>query len=276
MNKLMLIEDGLIKVYQTDKKEKVVNARDLHNGLGVQRDFSTWVKSNLNNVDAVENIDYTSLPFKEERGIGATTKIEYILKLDTAKEICMIAGASPRANKELKKRSKTYRKYLIDIEKKYNKLKQDIIDQNELIVKAVTAKTVEERIIALGDYNQKVNAELRQKDKQIEEMKPKVLFANAVETSKSSILVGELSKIIKQNGVYIGQNKLFKWLRDNNYLCKKGEKYNLPTDKAMTMGLFEIKKTTINNPDGSIRTTRTTKVTGKGQQYFINKFLKTA
>jgi prophage antirepressor-like protein len=110
-------------------------------------------------------------------------------------------------------------------------------------------------------------------ENQLELQKPKVLFADAVETSKSSILVGELSKIIKQNDVNIGQNKLFKWLRDNNYLCKKGEKYNLPTDRAMTMGLFEIKKTTINNPDGSIRTTRTTKVTGKGQQYFINKFL---
>lgn len=109
---------------------------------------------------------------------------------------------------------------------------------------------------------------------QIETMKPKALFADAVETSESSVLVGELSKILRQNGIDIGQNRLFAWLRENGFLIKqKGENYNLPTQRAMDMGLFEIKKRTINNPDGSIRTTRTPKVTGKGQIYFVNKFL---
>lgn len=111
-------------------------------------------------------------------------------------------------------------------------------------------------------------------EKKIEEQKPKVLFANAVETSESSVLVGELAKILKQNGVEIGQNRLFDWLRNNGYLIKqKGENFNLPTQYSMDLGLFEIKKRTINNPDGSIRTTRTPKVTGKGQIYFVKKFL---
>lgn len=106
----------------------------------------------------------------------------------------------------------------------------------------------------------------------LEEQKPKVLFAEAVEVSKSSILIGELAKILKQNGIDIGQNRLFTWLRKEGYLCRSGENYNLPTQYSMDLGLFEIKKTTINNPDGSVRVTRTTKVTGKGQIYFINKF----
>lgn len=114
----------------------------------------------------------------------------------------------------------------------------------------------------------------KQAEKTIEEQKPKVLFADAVETSESSVLVGELAKILKQNGVDIGQNRLFKWLRNEGFLIKqKGENYNLPTQRSMEQGLFEIKKRTINNPDGSIRTTRTPKVTGKGQIYFVKKFL---
>lgn len=115
---------------------------------------------------------------------------------------------------------------------------------------------------------------LEKQNKQIETMKPKALFADAVETSESSVLVGELAKILQQNGVKIGQNKLFQWLRENGYLIRKnGESYNLPTQRSMDMGLFEIKKRTVNNPDGSIRVTRTTKVTGKGQVYFVNKFV---
>lgn len=114
-------------------------------------------------------------------------------------------------------------------------------------------------------------------EKTIEEQKPRVLFAQSVETSQSSILVGELAKILKQNGVEIGQNRLFEWLREKGYLIRKrGEEFNNPTQRSMELGLFEITKRTINNPDGSVRITRTPKVTGKGQIYFINKFLAKA
>lgn len=116
---------------------------------------------------------------------------------------------------------------------------------------------------------------LAAKDKQIEEMKPKALFADAVATSHTSILVGELAKILKQNGIDMGQKRLFAWLRENGFLIKrKGTDYNMPTQKTMDLGLFEIKEGSYVNGSGVNITTKTPKVTGKGQQYFINKFLQ--
>ena len=115
---------------------------------------------------------------------------------------------------------------------------------------------------------------LAAKDKQIEEMKPKALFADAVATSHTSILVCELAKILKQNGIDMGQKRLFAWLREKGYLIKRqGTDYNMPTQKAMELGLFEIKEGSYVNGSGVNITTKTPKVTGKGQQYFINKFL---
>lgn len=116
---------------------------------------------------------------------------------------------------------------------------------------------------------------IQERDKQIETMKPKAIFADAVAASHTSILVGELAKILKQNGVNIGQNRLYEWLRENGYLIRGNKRTdrNAPTQKSMDMGLFEVKISTVVNSDGSVRETRTTKVTGKGQQYFINKFL---
>ena len=105
-------------------------------------------------------------------------------------------------------------------------------------------------------------------------MKPKALFADAVTTSKSDIFIGQLAQFLKQNGYDIGQNRLFKWMREHHYLCSKGARYNQPTQKAMELGLFKVKERIIHNPDGSTRITLTTKVTGKGQQYFINRFLR--
>ena len=116
---------------------------------------------------------------------------------------------------------------------------------------------------------------LAAKDKQIQEMKPKVVFADAVATSHTSILVGELAKILKQNGIEMGQKRLFAWLREKGYLIKRqGTDYNMPTQKAMDLGLFEIKEGSYINGSGANITTKTPKVTGKGQQYFINKFLQ--
>lgn len=115
---------------------------------------------------------------------------------------------------------------------------------------------------------------LEKKDKQIEIMKPKALFADAVSTSHTSILIGDLAKLIAQNSVDIGQKRLFQWMRDNGYLIKQqGTSYNMPMQRYIEQGLFEVKESTFQNPDGSVRVTRTTKVTGKGQVYFVNKFL---
>ena len=124
-----------------------------------------------------------------------------------------------------------------------------------------------------GSYAEALKLAAKQAE-QIEDMKPKALFADAVATSHTSILIGDLAKLIRQNGVDIGQNRLFGWLRDNGYLIGSGDRRNMPTQRAMDLGLFDIKERTFQNPDGSVRITKTTKVTGKGQQYFINKFLQ--
>ena len=126
---------------------------------------------------------------------------------------------------------------------------------------------------SLADLLLKAGEQLKQKDIIIQEMKPKALFADAVTTSNTSILIGDLAKIIKQNGYDIGQKRLFEWMRTNGYLIKSGNSKNMPTQKSMDMKLFEVKESVIQNPDGSIRVTRTTKVSGTGQQYFINNFL---
>lgn len=117
--------------------------------------------------------------------------------------------------------------------------------------------------------------QLKSKDIQIEEMKPKALFADSVATSKSTILIGELAKILRGNGVDIGATRLFRWMREHGYLInRKGSDWNMPTQRAMNQGLFKIKETTINHSDGTTSISKTTKVTGKGQQYFVNMFLK--
>ena len=136
----------------------------------------------------------------------------------------------------------------------------ELINNPEMAIKAFTAlKEEREKNKVLIADNQR--------------MKPKEIFADAVASSKTSILIGDLAKILKQNGIDTGQKRLFEQLRQEGYLMKSGVSKNMPTQKSMEKGLFEVKETTINNPDGSIRVTKTTKVTGAGQQYFINKFL---
>lgn len=125
----------------------------------------------------------------------------------------------------------------------------------------------------LADLLQQAADQLKAKDIQIAEMKPKALFADAVSTSNSSILIGQLAKILRQNGVNIGQNRLFAWMRKNGYLGTRGSNRNIPTQRSMELGLFKTKETVINHSDGHTTVNITTKVTGKGQQYFINKFL---
>lgn len=145
-----------------------------------------------------------------------------------------------------------------------------------------TPDTVE-KILADPDTTIKLLETIKQEraarlalEAQAESDKPKVLFADAVSASHTSILVGDLAKLLRQNGVDIGQNRLFSFLREKGYLCSQGERYNLPTQRSMDRGWFQVKETTINQPNGSVRITRTVKVTGKGQQYFINLFLADA
>lgn len=230
----------LIKVtYDNDRV--TVLARDLHEFLEVGTKFQDWFKR-MCEYGFAEGVDFNQLKReqvhsqKRERTYSA---IDYQPTIEMAKELAMI---------QRNERGKQARKYFIQLEKDWN-------SPHKVMARALI-------------MSQQELATLRIEN---EGMKPKALFADAVATSHDSILIGQLAKLIKQNGYDIGQNKLFSWLRGNNYLCVKGENYNMPTQKAMELKLFEIKERTVTNPDGSVRTTRTTKVTGKGQIYFVNK-----
>lgn len=142
---------------------------------------------------------------------------------------------------------------------------QENLSDEELLSKAlmVAQKKIEEK-----------NQLIAMQDSRIQEMRPKEIFADAVSASRTSILIGDLAKLICQNGYQIGQKRLFEWMRDNGYLMKSGSSRNLPTQRYVEQGLYEIKESNVQNPDGSVRITKTTKVTGKGQVYFVNKFLQ--
>ena len=167
-----------------------------------------------------------------------------------AKEISMVSNTE---------KGKQARIYFIKCEEAWN--------SPEMIL--ARANQIQSHMIE--DYTKKIEF----LENKVKEDKPKVLFADSVETSKNTILIGELAKIIKQNGVDIGQKRLFTWLRDNGFLIKReGTDYNMPTQKSMELELFEIKETAVTHSDGHISINKTPKVTGKGQVYFINKFLK--
>ena len=141
---------------------------------------------------------------------------------------------------------------------------QETMTDDELLAKALM---VDQNKIAERDRT------IAEKQEEIEQMQPKALFADAVAASKHSILIGDLAKLICQNGYQIGQKRLFQWMREHGYLMTRGSSYNMPKQKYVEQGLFEIKESTASNPDGSVRLTKTTKITGKGQLFFINKFL---
>lgn len=241
----------LIKV-EIKNDIQVVSARELYKGLKIKRRFSLWVSDNFK--DFIENVDFTSVRKSTVVNNGAKRELQdYAITISMAKELCMMSHT------EL---GKEYRKYFLELERKWND-PQEVVKRGYAIL-------------------QNENARLKIEN---QEMKPKALFADSVATAKTNILVSDLSKIIKQNGVHkikvngveiaMGPNNLFKWLRANKYLIsRKGMDYNMPTQRAMNLGLFEVKESTRTAPDGHVIIQKTTKVTGKGQIYFVNKFLK--
>ena len=233
----------LINVTIKDDKQ-LVSARELHKALELSNRFSKWVNQNFK--EFIEGEDFTCVPGGTvvQIGNGATRTVDdYALAIDMAKQLCMMSHT------EL---GRKYRKYFIDLERKWND-PQEVVKRGYAIL-------------------QNENAQLKI---EVQEMKPKALFADAVSVSKTTILVSELAKILRQNGVNIGANRLFAWMRENGYLIsRKGTDWNMPTQRSMELGLFNIKETTITHSDGPTTISKTTKVTGKGQQYFINKFLK--
>ena len=227
---------------------ETVSARDLHEALGIEKRFSAWFYQYRDLF--TENEDFRGV-YREVRGnqYGGTQQVQdYEISIDMAKHICMMSHTEKGAQ---------CRQYFIDLEKAWN-----------------TPEQIMARALKVAEHTQnRLLDTIAHQHVQIEQMKPKEIFADAVCTSKTSILIGELAKLICQNGYEIGQNRLFQWMRDNGYLMQDGASRNIPKQRFVEMGLFEVKETNIQNPDGSVRITKTTKVTGKGQVYFINKFL---
>lgn len=228
----------LFKV-NTDSERITLSARDLYKELEITERFSNWFER-MNQYGFQDGIDY--LGCKVFNTQAHQELQDYQITIDMAKEIAML---------QRNQKGKEIRLKLIELEKAWNSPEKVMARALNIANKTIENLTIENKA-----------------------MKPKALFADAVNDSETDILIGDLAKLIKQNGHDIGQKRLFAWMRDNGYLMKSGNSKNLPTQKAMDLGLFHIKERTINNPDGSVRITKTTKVTGKGQIYFVNKFCK--
>ena len=231
----------LINVTLNDNHEPIVSGRQLHETLDVKTKYADWFNRMID-YGFAENQDFLLLKNEQQTGRGGHNKVDHVIKLDMAKEIAMIQRTE---------RGKQVRQYFIQVEKDFN-----------------SPEKIMARALLMAD--QKVH----KLEAQIEADRPKVLFAEAVSASHTSILVGELAKLLKQNGVDMGANRLFNWLRAHGYLIKRnGRDWNMPTQKSVEMGLIRVKETSITHADGHITVSKTPLVTGKGQQYFINKFL---
>ena len=244
----------LIKVtYDNDRA--TVSGRELHEKLEIKTPYTQWFER-MAEYGFVENEDYIGLSQKCEKPSGGRPSVDHQMTIEMAKQICMIQRTDA---------GRRYREYFLEIERKWN---------DPQMVMARSLIYANKQLEILSVQLDAANARIEEVNAQIEEAKPKVLFADAVKASKTSIMVGELAKLLRQNGVSIGQNRLFEWLRNNDYLMKSGESYNLPTQKSMERGLFEIKESTYVTPDNCVHVSKTTKITGAGQQYFVNLFLK--
>lgn len=225
--------------------DPAVSARDLHEFLEVGTAYKDWFPR-MCEYGFSHGIDFNPLKIErvQQEGNRMVSRMvdDAILTIDMAKEICML---------QRNEKGKIARRYFLQLEKDWNSPEK---------VMARALRIADKRIKAL--------------EAKTEADRPKVLFADSVTASKSSILVGEMAKLLKQNGVHTGQNRLFETLREKGFLIKRqGSDYNMPTQKSMEMGLFEIKETVINHSDGHTSVNKTPKVTGKGQQYFVNMFL---
>jgi anti-repressor protein len=232
----------LITTKQNTEGEIIVSGRELHEFLEVQTPYKKWF-DRMAEYGFEESVDFIAVGQKSPIANGGyQDRTDHHIKLDMAKEIAMIQRSE---------KGKEARQYFLRIEKMWN--------SPEMVMKRAL------------EYADRKVIELKQ---QIQLDRPKVVFADAVSASKTSILISDLAKLLKQNGYNTGQKRLFEELRQQGYLIKrKGSDYNSPTQRSMELGLFEVKETAITHSDGHVSISKTTKVTGKGQQYFINKYI---
>ena len=244
--------EQLIRVdYSGDKP--AVSARELHEFLEVSTDYRHWFPR-MCEYGFTQGEDFN--PFKNDRvqleGNRTVTRTvdDAAITIDMAKEICML---------QRNEKGKIARQYFLQLERDWNSPEKVMARALQIAEKMVQSLKVE-------------NARLVEDN---QAMQPKALFADSVASSSSTVLIGELAKIIRQNGVDMGEKRLFNWMRENGYLIKRrGTDYNMPTQRSVDMGLFRIKETVISHSDGHTSVNKTPKVTGKGQQYFINLFIK--
>lgn len=258
--------------YNSDRP--TVLGRDLHERLSIKTRYNDWF-ARMCEYGFAENEDYIAvtqkrvtnnpkddsnpLNFEQKEGEGFYSNLsktsggrpatDHQMTLDMAKQICMIQRTDE---------GRRYREYFLEVEKRWND------------PQAVMARS----LLYAKKQLDSVTSELAEANAEIAELRPKAVYAEAVITSETSILIGTLAKILVQNGININQNKLFEWMRQNGYLMSaKGTRYNLPTQSAMDDRLFEIKTHVYVTTSGNVKTTYTPVVTGKGQVHFINKFL---
>jgi anti-repressor protein len=235
-----------------EAEQPTVSARDLHEALEINTRFNDWF-SRMAEYGFENGVDFNLLKNEKVRLEGNREVkrdiMDYQISVDMAKQICMIQRSE---------KGKQYRQYFIDLEKAWNTPEQ---------IFARALKMADQKIEKLKETNAGLLED-------VERMRPKEIFADAVKASTSSILIGDLAKLLRQNGVDIGQKRLFEYLRNHGYLIKrKGSDWNMPTQKSMNMGLFEIKESTHIDGNGCNIVTRTPKATGKAQIYFVNKFV---
>lgn len=235
--------NDLIKVSYAGE-QPTVSGRELHEALEIETAYKDWFPR-MCEYGFVEGEDFNPLKIERVQTEGGRevrrTVTDHQLTIPMAKELCML---------QRNEKGKQFRQYFIKVEEAWN--------SPEMVMK----RALEIANKRVSELTARITAD-----------KPKVLFADAVECSQTSILIGDLAKLLKQNGIPTGQKRLFEQLRNDGYLMKEGSSKNMPTQRSMEMGLFEVKESTVNNPDGSIRVTKTTKVTGKGQTYFVGKYL---
>lgn len=223
-----------------DSERPTVSARELHSFLEIDTRFNDWFHR-MTDYGFTEDMDFYSFLSKTSEQ-GGRPSTDYQLTIDMAKELAMI---------QRNEKGRQARQYFIQIEKDWNSPEK------------VMARALEF-----------AHKEIHSLSARIEHDKPKVLFADSVASSKASILVGEMAKILKQNGIDIGEKRFFRWLRENGYLVSRyGTDYNMPTQRSMELKIFEIKETAVTHASGTVTVNKTPKVTGKGQRYFVNKFL---
>ena len=235
----------LLRIKVNDNQEQIVSGRELHMFMGIETRYDTWFNRMLQ-YGFEEGKDFCS---KMSESTGGRPSTDHLMKIDMAKELCMLAR---------NEKGKQARQYFLEVEREWNSPEKTMA--RALLMAQKTIENNKERISQLESDNDR--------------MRPKEIFADAVAASDQTILIGDLAKLIKQNGRDMGQKRLFAWMRENGFLIKrKGADYNSPTQRAMEMGLFRVKETAITRPDGHTMVNKTTKVTGKGQQYFLNIFL---